>query len=181
VHDRDAAEAIVEHKATLGSVQHGVFYVQEYVDKPGRDLRVFVVGDEPICGIIRNSPHWITNTARGGVASRLEITPELADISRRAAVAIGRAGVVGTWNRTNANSGNVLAIDLLECPTRGLLVSEINHTMEFRNSIAPTGVNIPGRIIDHVLATARHATRHEVGHPAGHSVGHSAGHAGVGA
>jgi len=140
VNDRDAAEAIVEHKSTLGSVQHSVYYVQEYVDKPGRDLRVFVVGDDPICGIVRNSAHWVTNTARGGQASRLDITPEIGDLAVRAARAVG---------------GGVLAIDLLEHPTQGLQVNEVNHTMEFRNSIAPTGVDIPGRMADWVLDIAR--------------------------
>ncbi len=140
VNDRDAAEAIVEHKETLGSVQHSVFYVQEYVDKPGRDLRVFTVGDEAICGIARDSEHWVTNTARGGRASRLEITPEIADLSARASRAVG---------------GGVLAIDLLEHPTAGLMVNEVNHTMEFRNSIEPTGVDIPGRVVDWVLQVAQ--------------------------
>lgn len=140
VNDRNAAEAIIEHKLTLGSVQHGVVYVQEYVNKPGRDLRVFVVGDEAICGISRTSEHWITNTARGGTARALDIAPEVAAISVRAARAVG---------------GGVAAIDLLECPERGLLVNEVNHTMEFRNSIEPTGVDIPGRIVEFVLARAR--------------------------
>jgi len=85
VNDRDAAEAIVEHKSTLGSVQHSVFYVQEHVNKPGRDLRVFMVGDEPIAAIARASEHWITNTARGGHASAVPITTDLATICRNAA------------------------------------------------------------------------------------------------
>lgn len=144
VNDRDAAEAIVEHKATLGSVQHGVFYVQEHIDKPGRDLRVFVAGDEPIAAISRTSPHWITNTARGGVAEGIMISGDLRAICRRASAAVG---------------GGLLAIDLLECPRRGLLVSEINHTMEFRNSIDTTGVNIPGRMVEQVLDIAREARR----------------------
>lgn len=139
VHDRDAAEAIIEHKATLGGPSHGVFYVQEHVDKPGRDLRVFVIGDDAACGIIRRSGHWITNTARGGEASALEITREIGLISRAAARAVG---------------GGVVAVDLLEHPSRGLLVGEVNHTMEFRNSIAPTGVDIPGRIVEHVVGVA---------------------------
>lgn len=143
INDRDAAEAIIEHKATLGSVAHSVFYVQEYVDKPQRDLRVFVVGTQAICGISRQSDHWITNTARGGRAGALTITREIADISARAARSVA------------GESGGLLAIDLLECPRRGLLVSEINHTMEFRNSIEPTGVDIPGRMIDWVVERAR--------------------------
>ncbi|MFZ4576461.1 MAG: lysine biosynthesis protein LysX [Phycisphaerales bacterium] len=140
VNDRDAAEAILEHKATLGSVQHGVFYIQEYVNKPGRDLRVFMAGDDPVCGIVRNSPHWITNTARGGQAGAFTPDAATVDLCRRAVRAIG---------------GGLVAIDLLECPDRGMLVSEINHTMEFRNSIEPTGVNIPSRIIDWALEVAQ--------------------------
>jgi [lysine-biosynthesis-protein LysW]--L-2-aminoadipate ligase len=139
VQDRDAAEAVIEHKATLGGPSHGVFYVQEHVDKPGRDLRVFVIGDDAACGIVRRSGHWITNTARGGEASALEITREIGSISRAAARAVG---------------GGVIAVDLLEHPSRGLLVGEVNHTMEFRNSIAPTGVDIPGRIVEHVVGVA---------------------------
>lgn len=148
VNDRDAAEAILEHKATLGSVAHSVFYIQEYVNKPMRDLRVFMADDEALCGIARASDHWITNTARGGLASVYQPDEAAEDICRRASRAVG---------------GGILAIDLLECPERGLLVSEINHTMEFRNSIEPTGVNIPARIIDFVLAVA-HAGAAENSH-----------------
>lgn len=140
VNDRDAAEAIIEHKATLGSVHHSVFYVQEHIEKPGRDLRVFVVGDEAICGIVRTSEHWITNTARGGRASRLDVSGEVGRLAVRAAQAVG---------------GGVLAIDLLETPGGDVLVSEVNHTMEFRNSIEPTGVNIPGRIVEFVIEAGR--------------------------
>ncbi len=147
VNDRDAAEAVLEHKATLGSVSHSVFYIQEYVNKPMRDLRVFMAGDEALCGISRASEHWITNTARGGKASVYGVDAETQDLCRRASRAVG---------------GGILAIDLLECPERGLLVSEINHTMEFRNSIEPTGVNIPGRIIDFVVETANAATREAI-------------------
>lgn len=158
VNDRDAAEAIIEHKATLGSVQHGVFYVQEQIDKPGRDIRVFVVGTEPIAAITRSSEHWITNTARGGHAAGHEIGDDLREISERAARAVG---------------GGLLAIDLLECPRRGLMVSEINHTMEFRNSISTTGVDIPGRMVEHVLEVgeARRTGRATVPHECGVCVG----------
>ena len=45
VHNRDSAEAILEHRQTLGDYNHHIYYVQEYVDKPGRDIRAFVVGD----------------------------------------------------------------------------------------------------------------------------------------
>src|SRR2546421_2586291 len=135
ISDREAAEALLEHKDTLGSYQHAIFYIQEFVDKPSRDIRSFVVGDETICAIYRESSHWITNTARGGRARNCPVTPEIDRLSRAAARAVG---------------GGVLAIDLLEHPD-GLVVSEVNYTMEFRNSIDTTGIDIPGRIVDYVL------------------------------
>ncbi|MGH2532501.1 MAG: lysine biosynthesis protein LysX [Thermomicrobiales bacterium] len=138
VNDRDAAEAILEHKVTLGSFHHGAFYLQEYINKPGRDIRSFVVGDETICAIYRDSSHWITNTARGGVATNCPVTPEIDALSLAAARAVG---------------GGVVAVDLLEGDA-GLLVNEVNYTMEFRNSIDTTGVDIPAKIVDYVLAVA---------------------------
>ncbi len=145
INDRDAAEAILEHKVVLGSFHHGAFYIQEYVNKPGRDIRAFVVGDETICAIYRDSPHWITNTARGGTASNCPVTYEMNDICLQAARAVG---------------GGVVAIDLFESD-RGLLVNEVNYTMEFRNSIDTTGVNIPGRVIDYVLQVGAEARGRE--------------------
>ena len=139
VNDRDAAEALLEHKETLGSYLHAIYYIQEYVPKPDRDIRSFVVGDECICAIYRSSRHWITNTAQGGRATNCPVTPEIADLSLRAARSVG---------------GGVVAVDLLESP-EGVLVNEVNYTMEFRNSIETTGVNIPARIVDHVLRVAR--------------------------
>jgi len=139
INDRDAAETILEHKHTLGGYRHSIFYIQEYIDKPGRDIRSFVVGGEVIAAIYRHAPHCITNTARGGEAMACPLTPQIELISRAAAEAVG---------------GGVVAIDILEAPDGRLLVSEVNHTPEFRNSIAPTGVDIPGRIVDYVLEVA---------------------------
>lgn len=138
VNDRDAAEAILEHKETLGSYHHSIFYIQKYVEKHGRDIRAFVVGDETICAIYRTSPHWITNTARGGVATNCPITPALNALCVRAARAVG---------------GGVVAIDVFDTP-EGLQVNEVNYTMEFRNSIDTTGVNIPAKVVDYVVAIA---------------------------
>ena len=139
VNDRDAAESILEHKAILGTYHHSIFYIQQYVEKSGRDIRSFVIGDECVAAIYRYSGHWITNTARGGRAENCPVTDELRDLSVRAARAVG---------------GGVVAADLFETP-EGLLVNEVNYTMEFRNSIDTTGVNIPGLIVEHVLAAAR--------------------------
>lgn len=130
VNDRDALEALLEHKQFMG-YQHQLYYLQEFVEKPGRDVRVFVVGAEPVAAIYRSSAHWITNTARGAVAENCPVTSELAEISLAAAAAVG---------------GGVLAVDVFESE-RGLLVNEVNHTMEFKNSVSVTGVDIPGKIL----------------------------------
>jgi len=139
VNDRDAAEAILEHKQILGSYHHSIFYIQEYVEKKGKDIRSFVVGDECIAAIYRHAEHWITNTARGGSASKCPIDKELHKISVQAA---------------NACGGGVVAIDVFETD-QGYSINEVNYTMEFRNSIDVTGVNIPGKIVDYVLEVGR--------------------------
>ncbi|MEM8534309.1 MAG: lysine biosynthesis protein LysX, partial [Chloroflexota bacterium] len=141
VNDREAAEALLEHKEILGSYHHSIFYIQEYVPKPhNRDIRAFVVGDECICAIYRTSDHWITNTARSGAATNCPVTPAMADICVGAGQAVG---------------GGVVAVDLLEIDDGRLLVNEVNYTMEFRNSIDTTGVDIPARIVDYVLEVGR--------------------------
>ncbi|MBI4788683.1 MAG: lysine biosynthesis protein LysX [Chloroflexi bacterium] len=140
INDREAAEAVLEHKEVLGSYHHSIFYIQEFIRKPSRDIRAFVVGDETIAAIYRTAEHWITNTARGGKASNCPVTPELNRICVAASQAVG---------------GGITGVDLLEDPDRGYLVNEVNYTIEFRNSIATTGVDIPNRIIDYVLAVGR--------------------------
>ena len=142
VENREMAEALIEHKATLG-VHHQVFYIQEYINKPGRDIRAFVIGDETICAIYRSSENWITNTARGGVATNCPVTAEIAELCQRAARAVG---------------GGLLALDLFETEN-GLTINEINHTMEFRNSIATTGVNIPAKMVEYVLMSVPELAR----------------------
>lgn len=143
INDRDAAEAIFEHKAMLGSTQHQVFYIQEYIEKPGRDIRAVVIGERVLTAMYRNSPHWITNTARGGEGELCPITPEIEELCLKAAKAVG---------------GGVLAVDLIEHPHRGFLINEVNHTMEFHTLQPLSGVDIAGEIIDY----AAHIANREV-------------------
>ena len=134
INDRDAAEAVLEHKETLGSYQHGIFYVQEYVNKPQRDIRAIVVGDRTIGAIYRRSEHWITNTARNGKASICEVTPEIDQLCLKAATAVG---------------GGFLSVDLLEHED-GLLVNELNYTPEFHGFMDATGIDVADHVIDYV-------------------------------
>ena len=133
---REAAEAILEHKAALPSVQHSIFYIQEYIEKGDRDIRSFVVGGETICAITRRSDHWITNTARGGIAENCPVTEEIDQLSVAAARAVG---------------GDIVAVDLMQDAEGKLWVNEVNHTMEFKNSVEPTGVDIPGKMVEYLV------------------------------
>ncbi len=138
VEDLSAAVAFIEHKMAMG-INHQIFYIQEYIEKPGRDIRAFLIGDKVICAIYRSSANWITNTARGGEASNCPLTTEIRELCLKAGQAVG---------------GGLLAMDLFETKD-GLVVDEVNHTMEFRNSIDTTGVNIPQKMVDFVVKQAK--------------------------
>ncbi len=139
VNDIDALEAILEHKDVLGSPHQKSFYIQQYIKKPGRDIRTFVVDGETICAIYRDSPHWITNTARGGIATNCPVTKEIKEISKNASDAVG---------------GGILSMDIFETDN-GLQINEINHTTEFKNSEKPTLVSISGAIVDYCIKIAK--------------------------
>ncbi|QLC33669.1 lysine biosynthesis protein LysX [Halarchaeum sp. CBA1220] len=139
---RDAAEAVLEHKQTLGSYEHSVFYVQEFVEKPGRDIRVVAADGEPIAAMTRSAEHWITNAARGGEAEAFEVDEEVRDLVERANDAVG---------------GGLLGVDLMETGD-GYTVHEVNATCEFKalNDAVPD-VDVPARIVDWLEAKAEAA------------------------
>ncbi|CAA9582866.1 MAG: Alpha-aminoadipate--LysW ligase (EC, partial [uncultured Thermomicrobiales bacterium] len=138
VNGRAAAQAVLEHKASLGSFHHSIFYIQEYVEKPGRDIRALVVGDRVVAASYRNAEHWITNTARGAVSTHAAITPEIEDLSLRAARAVG---------------GEIMGVDLIETPD-GLKVIEINVGAEFHGLRETTDTDIAGEIVNYLVEKA---------------------------
>ncbi len=132
MNDRDAVEALVEHKSYMGP-QHQVFFIQKYIEKDGWDLRATVIGGKPVTAIRRCSEHWITNTARGARAEGFPLDSILINILKKVHGAIG---------------GDVLAVDLFQ--TRdGWLLNEVNGQPEFRSSIETTGVDLPELIVNH--------------------------------
>lgn len=140
LNDREAAEALLEHKSVLGHFLHEIFYLQEYIAKPGRDIRIIMMGDEIISAIYRESEHWVTNTARGATASPCPVDAPLEQLAIAAARAVG---------------GGFLAVDVIEDPSRGYLVNEINPTPEFRGSETATHADIPNKLIDYVIRVAQ--------------------------
>ncbi len=134
--DRDGAAAVLEHRTALPSPQYQIAYVQEYVDKPDRDIKAYVFGGEVIGAIYKNSTEWRTNTARSGWPSVCPLTDDLVKLLEAAAGAIG---------------DGVLGIDVLEDRDGNLLVNEVNHTPEFHGALEVLDVDLVGAYVDYLL------------------------------
>jgi [lysine-biosynthesis-protein LysW]--L-2-aminoadipate ligase len=135
VNGPEQARTILEQKTQLGSYVHSIYYVQQYVEKPGRDIRVYVVGERVLAASYRNSEHWITNAARGAVSSACPITLEIEELAWRACIAVG---------------ARLAGVDLIETPD-GLKVVEVNTGGEFKGLMSTTDVNIAGEIVDEAI------------------------------
>jgi len=138
--DPESATAILEPREYMHPIQQ-VYYIQEKIKRPERDIRCYVVGDQAVAAIYRNAPpgEWRTNTARGGVAENLPVTPELEELSVRAAEAVG---------------GGAFGVDLMETES-GFVVHEVNHTTEFKNTVRVTGVDIPGMLLQYAISQVK--------------------------
>jgi [lysine-biosynthesis-protein LysW]--L-2-aminoadipate ligase len=140
--DEEVANMIIEMREENDNPLGRIYYIQEMVERPPRDLRCIVVGDEIIAAVYRYSAEneWRTNVARGGKAENAPITNELKEIALRAARAVG---------------GGVLGVDLMEDKQRGLLVHEINNTVEFRGASNVSSTDIASAIIDYSVAVVK--------------------------
>ncbi len=135
VENRDTLEAILEHKEAMQQVYHSVFYIQEYVSKPGRDIRVIVAGKKPVTAMYRQSEHWITNTARGAKPKPCLLNSDIIEIVDKTVKAFGV---------------EIAGIDLVET-TEGYKVLEVNSAVEFHGIQTVSSVDIAGRIVDYLL------------------------------
>jgi [lysine-biosynthesis-protein LysW]--L-2-aminoadipate ligase len=141
VDDLSLAKALLEHEEALGDGLHRIHYVQEYVDKPSRDLRVVVVGGRVVAAIYRYAPsgEWRTNVAMGGRAEPCRLSVEAEDLALRACEAL---------------SVEVAGVDLME-GGRGLVVNEVNPTVEFKGASQATGVDVAGAIVEYLMEAAK--------------------------
>ncbi|MEM2137942.1 MAG: lysine biosynthesis protein LysX [Candidatus Anstonellaceae archaeon] len=142
LNDFDALDAAVESREEMGNPWQKIYYLQEHVNKPGRDIRAFVIGDEVVAAIYRNATDksgWVTNAARGAETTVCQVTPELSELCLKAA-SIADEGIYG--------------VDLMESEN-GMVVHEINHTAEFKSCAATTGVDIAGKIVDYMAKRAK--------------------------
>ena len=141
LNDVDAAKSVIEDREEMFPL-YQVYYIQEKVRRPPRDIRAIVIGDKTVAAIYRISTtgDWRTNTARGGRAENLPITKELDDLCLKATKVFG---------------GGFYGVDLMESETEGLLVHEVNNTTEFKNVMAQSKVDIPGMLVDYLISRLR--------------------------
>jgi [lysine-biosynthesis-protein LysW]--L-2-aminoadipate ligase len=134
---RNTAEAVLEHRAVLPGPINQVTYVQEFIDKPDREIKAYVMGGEVVGAIFKSSTEWRTNTKRGGTPSVCPLNDELVELLAATADAIG---------------DGVLGIDVLEDRSGAYYVNEVNHTPEFHGAIEVLDVDLVGRYVDFVLS-----------------------------
>ena len=140
--DLETASMIIEMREEDNSPLSRIYYIQEMVDRPPRDIRCIIVGDQAIAAIYRYSSEfeWRTNVARGGKVELAPLTNEMEDLALRAAKAVG---------------GGVLGVDMMEHKDHGLVVHEVNNTVEFRGAASVSRADIPGEIVDYAVKQAR--------------------------
>lgn len=139
----EQARAILGQKHELGSFHHQIYYVQEFVDKPDRDIRAYVVGDRILAASYRSSAHWVTNAHRGAVSLPCPVTPEIEELALRACRAVG---------------ARLAGVDLIESGS-GLQIVEVNSGGEFRGLMTTTDVDIADAIVAEALNVAADGVR----------------------
>ncbi len=138
IKDEEMMEWMIEVREENQNPLNRIYYLQEYVDRPPRDIRAIVVGEQVVAAIYRYAPsgEWRTNIARGGKAEICKITNELEDICIKAARSVG---------------GEVVGVDLMEDKKNGLVVHEINNTVEFRGAASASNKDIAKEIIEYAI------------------------------
>lgn len=139
--DKDTAEAIMEIRDINDGPYDRIYYLQELIKRPPRDIRVITVGDEPLAAMYRKSSGGFkTNIALGADPELCEITKEMEDIAVKASKAMG---------------GGILGIDIMEDEKKGLVVHEVNNTVEFKGLARVAKRNIPKAIVEYALTFIR--------------------------
>jgi [lysine-biosynthesis-protein LysW]--L-2-aminoadipate ligase len=135
LNDKDSAEGIIDSRESMHPV-YQMYFLEEFVQRPPRDIRAIVIGNKVSAAIYRNTDgvNWKTNTHLGGSAETCEVSNEMEDICIKA---------------KNAVQGEIVGVDLMESNDKGLVVHEINNTTEFRNVVRVTGVDIPAQMLDY--------------------------------
>ncbi len=138
IKDQAMAEMLLDSRQDNDNSFSRIYYFQELVDRPSRDIRCIVIGDQIVASVFRYSSEneWRTNVAVGGRTEEAPMTTELQEIVLKASGAIG---------------GGILGVDLMEDKQKGYLVHEVNNTVEFRGASTVCKSDIAGAITDYLV------------------------------
>lgn len=138
IKDQSMAEMMLDSRQENENLFSRIYYLQELVDRPSRDIRCIVIGDQVVASVFRYSSEneWRTNVAVGGRTEVAPLTSELKEIVLKASNAVG---------------GGILGVDLMEDKERGYLVHEVNNTVEFRGASAVCKSDIAGAMTDYLV------------------------------
>ena len=138
IKDQSMAEMMLDSRQENDNSFSRIYYFQELIDRPSRDIRCIVIGDQIVASVFRYSSEneWRTNVAVGGRTEVAPLTSELKEIVLKASNAVG---------------GGILGVDLMEDKERGYLVHEVNNTVEFRGASAVCKSDIAGAMTDYLV------------------------------
>jgi ribosomal protein S6--L-glutamate ligase len=120
-------------------------FVQKFIETPGRDIRVFVVGDRVIGAMYRYAKvgQWKTNVSRGGKPQPCEVTPELEALALKT---------------TKAMAMDFAGVDILEDGDQ-FVVSEVNSAPNWSGLQKATGVDVAEEIVEYILGELKLRTK----------------------
>jgi [lysine-biosynthesis-protein LysW]--L-2-aminoadipate ligase len=141
VNDHEQAESILETRELLTDPQQQIYYLQEYVKRPPRDIRGIVINGKVFTTIYRYQPDddWRTNIARGGKAGVLKADSELEELMIKSAQVVG-AKVVG--------------VDAMETD-EGYVIHEVNNNLEFKGATEASQKDIAKEIMGYIKEIVR--------------------------
>ncbi len=113
-----------------------VWYIQEYLPHFHRDVRAFVIGHRVVAAMQRNAKEWKTNYSMGAEILPIELPPEMEKLALEAVETVGL---------------DYAGVDLMQAEDGKTYVVEINSIPGWRGLQKITDVDVPGRIVDHVL------------------------------
>ena len=128
-------EALARRTFSLLVPLGAVLYLQQFIQHEGHDLRVLVIGSTALGMRRRNPLDWRTNVSRGASVEPLELTPDLVELARRAAEAVG-APLAG--------------VDLLPGRDGRLYAIEVNAVPGWQALARATGVDVAARVLEYL-------------------------------
>ena len=139
--DAHTLDTIVELRESIANPIEHMYYLQDFVERPPRDIRAIVAGEEIVAAVYRNAraDEWRTNVARGATTTAFKPDKELTEIVLKSAEVVG---------------GGILGVDAMESKD-GYMVHEVNNTVEFKGAQAASKTKIATKLIQDVIRSAK--------------------------